>query len=35
VGTNPAGFHEIKITVDRPGLKVRSRPGYYLDSPEA
>jgi VWFA-related protein len=29
-GTNPDGYHEIKVSVDRPGLKVRSRPGYYL-----
>ncbi len=25
------GYHTIKITVDRPGLKVRTRPGYYLE----
>jgi VWFA-related protein len=24
------GFHEIKVTVDRPGLEVRTRPGYYV-----
>ena len=24
------GFHEIKIEVNRPGLKVKTRPGYYL-----
>ena len=24
------GFHEIQVTVSRPGLKVRTRPGYYL-----
>ena len=35
VGTPPGGYHEIKVLVDRPGLKVRSRPGYYLDSPGA
>jgi VWFA-related protein len=29
-GTDPAGYHEIKVQVDRPGVKVRSRPGYYL-----
>ena len=28
-GTDPNGYHEIKVTVDRPGVKVRSRPGYY------
>jgi VWFA-related protein len=27
------GYHEIKITVDRPGLTVRTRPGYYLPPP--
>jgi VWFA-related protein len=30
-GTDAAGYHQIKVTVDRPGLKVRTRPGYYLD----
>lgn len=25
-----AGFHEIDVTVDRPGLKVRTRNGYWL-----
>ena len=24
------GFHDIQVTVSRPGLKVRTRPGYYL-----
>jgi VWFA-related protein len=34
-GTNEAGYHEIKIEVKKPGLKVRARPGYYLaSSPE-
>ena len=28
--TNATGFHEIKVTVDKKNLKVRSRPGYYL-----
>ncbi len=23
------GFHTIKVTVDRPGLKIRTRPGYW------
>jgi VWFA-related protein len=27
-GTDPNGYHEIRVTVDRPGMKVRSRPGY-------
>ncbi len=25
-----AGFHEIQVTVDRPGAKVRTRPGYWV-----
>jgi len=29
-GTNDTGYHEIKVEVDRKGLKVRSRPGYYV-----
>ncbi|MFY9528067.1 MAG: VWA domain-containing protein [Candidatus Acidiferrales bacterium] len=29
-GDEPSGFHEIKVTVSRPGVKVRTRPGYYL-----
>jgi VWFA-related protein len=33
VGTNGPGYHEIKVTVDRKDLKVRSRPGYYLAGP--
>jgi VWFA-related protein len=32
--TDPSGYHRIKVTVDKPGLKVRSRPGYYLDAPQ-
>jgi VWFA-related protein len=30
--TNPdtPGFHQIKVIVDRPGVKVRTRPGYYV-----
>ncbi len=31
VGTDAVGYHQIKVTVDRPGVKVRTRPGYYLD----
>jgi hypothetical protein len=23
------GFHNIKVSVDRPGLLVRTRPGYW------
>lgn len=29
-GSDAAGFHQIKVTVDRPGMKVRTRPGYYI-----
>jgi VWFA-related protein len=28
------GYHEIKITADRPGVTVRTRPGYYIAPPE-
>jgi len=28
--TEYPGYHDISVTVDRQGLKVRSRPGYYL-----
>ena len=28
------GYHEIKVELARPGLKVRARPGYYLAAPE-
>src|SRR6201984_2481244 len=29
------GYHEIKVTVDREGVSVRTRPGYYLPPPPA
>jgi VWFA-related protein len=32
-GTDAYGYHEIKIEVDKNDLKVRSRPGYYLEGP--
>jgi len=31
-GTSDTGYHEIKVDVKKPGLKVRARPGYYLAS---
>jgi VWFA-related protein len=31
----PYGYHEIKVIVDRPGVSVRTRPGYYLAPPES
>lgn len=34
-GDEPSGYHEIKITVDRPGVTVRTRPGYYIPPPES
>jgi VWFA-related protein len=27
---NEGGFHEIKVVVNRPGLEVRTRPGYWV-----
>ncbi len=33
-GTGPVGYHEIKVQVARRGVKVRSRPGYYIAPPE-
>ena len=33
-GTNAEGYHEIKVEVDKTNLKVRSRPGYFMESPE-
>jgi VWFA-related protein len=32
-GDEPTGYHEIKVTVDRPGVDVRTRPGYYIVPP--
>lgn len=33
LGNEPSGYHEIKVMVSRPGLRVRTRPGYYLAPP--
>jgi VWFA-related protein len=30
-GSNGPGFHNISVKVDRPGMKVRARPGYFLE----
>jgi VWFA-related protein len=30
VAEQTAGFHDIKVTVTRPGVTVRTRPGYFL-----
>jgi VWFA-related protein len=30
LGAGSYGYHEIRVTVDRPHVKVRTRPGYYL-----
>jgi VWFA-related protein len=32
--SDAAGYHEIKVDVDRKNLKVRTRPGYYVGPPE-
>jgi VWFA-related protein len=34
-GDESSGYHEIKVTVDEPGLTVRTRPGYYIAPPPA
>jgi VWFA-related protein len=31
-GSDAAGYHQIKVTLDQADLKVRTRPGYYLDA---
>ena len=33
-GDEVSGYHEIKVTVDKPGANVRTRPGYYIPPPE-
>jgi VWFA-related protein len=32
-GDEPTGYHEIKVEIDRPGVSVRTRPGYYIAPP--
>ncbi len=32
-GDDASGYHEIKVEVHRPGVAVRTRPGYYLPPP--
>ena len=34
-GGNDLGYHEIKVQVNRKGLHVRTRPGYYVAPPES
>lgn len=34
-GVSPVGYHEIKVEVLRERVKVRARPGYYLEPPES
>jgi VWFA-related protein len=34
-GANQTGYHEIKVEVKKPGMKVRARPGYYIAGPES
>lgn len=29
-GDDLSGYHEIKVVLDRPGVNVRTRPGYYI-----
>jgi len=31
IAGNESGFHKISVSVDRAGMKVRARPGYYLE----
>ena len=26
-----SGYHQIRVTVDRPGVRIRTRPGYFLE----
>jgi len=31
-GSDAPGYHQIKVSVNRAGVKVRTRPGYYLEA---
>ena len=33
-GDEVSGYHEIKVTVDKRGVDVRTRPGYYIPPPD-
>jgi VWFA-related protein len=33
-GNEPSGYHDIKVTVDRKNVNVRTRPGYYIPPAE-
>ena len=33
-GDEVSGYHEIKVTVDKRGVNLRTRPGYYIPPPE-
>jgi VWFA-related protein len=33
-GAEVSGYHQIKIAVDKPGVDLRTRPGYYIPPPE-
>lgn len=30
-GSDAPGYHQIRVTVNRPGVRVRTRPGYFLE----
>jgi VWFA-related protein len=31
-GSDKPGYHQIRVAVNRPGVKVRTRPGYFLEA---